>query len=72
MHAGIPKGKILETASEVDLLNTYSPNWKGPKRLIVGHTSKDAVTKTGNIVFVKTWPRLSGYDVLCDKIYEAR
>jgi serine/threonine protein phosphatase 1 len=76
VHAGIPYGKTLETATPHELLWDRNNSYRGDKTLIVGHCIHKAVTKYhNNIVAVDTGAflrgKLSAYDILNDKIYQA-
>ena len=76
VHAGLPYGKTLETATIHELLWVRNNSYGGDKTLIVGHSIHEAVTKYhNNIVAVDTGAfltgKLSAYDILNDKIYQA-
>jgi len=80
VHAGLPRGKALNTATPEELLWDRDFSYDGEKTLVVGHTVKSAVTdfKHGKIICVDTGAYMTGilsaYDVLNDKVYstEAR
>ncbi len=75
VHGGIPIGDTITTATPKSLLweRNYAI-YKG-KNIIVGHTPHKKVTKYKHAVVIDTgavfYGKLSGYDVLNDKIYEA-
>jgi serine/threonine protein phosphatase 1 len=76
IHAGIPYGKTLETATIHELLWDRNNSYRGNKTLIVGHCIHEEVAKYhNNIVAVDTGAflrgKLSAYDILNDRIYQA-
>ncbi len=77
VHAGIPRGKDLSTATPEELLWGRDFNYAGEKTLVVGHTPKSKVDyfNNGKILCVDTGAYisgiLSGYDVLNSKLYKA-
>jgi serine/threonine protein phosphatase 1 len=75
VHAGVPYGKTLETATNYELLWGRDNTYRGDKTLIVGHSIHDEVTKyPNNVIAIDTGAfqtsKLSAYDVLNDKIYQ--
>jgi serine/threonine protein phosphatase 1 len=80
VHAGIPGGKELSTATTEELLWDRDFSYDGEKTLVVGHTAGSEVTnfKHGKIICVDTGAYMTGilsaYDVINDKVYstEAR
>jgi serine/threonine protein phosphatase 1 len=76
VHAGIPSGLDLKTATDAELLWDRSFSYEGRKTLIVGHTPKSGVARIRNIICVDTGAFqtgiLSAYDVLNDTTYEAK
>ncbi len=75
VHSGIPKGKTLKTATPHELLWNRDLDYQGEKIVVVGHTAQRKVTKKGNVICIDTAAyatgKLSAYDCLSGKIYEA-
>jgi serine/threonine protein phosphatase 1 len=77
VHAGIPHGKSLSTATPEDLLWDRDFSYDGEKTLVVGHTAKSVVTdfNHGKIICVDTGAYMTGilsaYDVINNKAYKA-
>jgi serine/threonine protein phosphatase 1 len=76
VHAGIPYGKTLETATIHELLWDRNNSYRGNKTLVVGHCINREITKYHNkVIALDTGAfftgKLSAYDVLNDKIYQA-
>lgn len=78
VHAGIPRGKDIGTASIEEILWDRDFSYDGKKTLVVGHTPTNVVARfgRGNIISVDTGAYMTGilsaYDVINDKVYEAR
>ena len=76
VHAGIPQGKDLSTATPEELLWDRDFSYDGDKTLVVGHTAKSMVTNVNNgkIICVDTGAYMTGilsaYDVLNNKVYK--
>ena len=76
VHAGIPHGKGLSTATPEDLLWDRDFSYDGEKTLVVGHTAKSTVTNFnhGKIICVDTGAYMTGilssYDVINNKVYK--
>lgn len=77
VHAGIPNGKSLSTATSEELLWDRDFSYDGEKTLVVGHTAKSVVTNVnhGKIICVDTGAFMTGilsaYDVINNKVYKA-
>jgi len=77
VHAGIPRGKDVSTATSEELLWDRDFGYNGKKILVVGHTPKSTVGYFcgGKIICVDTGAYttgiLSAYDVNNNKIYKA-
>lgn len=76
VHAGVPYGKTLETATTHELLWGRGNSYRGDKTLVVGHNIHREVTKHHNkLIALDTGAfhtgKLSAYDILNDKIYQA-
>ncbi len=75
VHAGLPHGKSLSTATHEELLWDRDFSYDGEKILVVGHTAKSKVTdfNDGKIICVDTGAYMSGilsaYDVINNKVY---
>lgn len=75
VHAGIPYGKDLATATSEELLWDRTFAYAGKKTLVVGHTPKSSVSSfnKGKIVCVDTGAYmtaiLSAYDVINGRVY---
>lgn len=76
VHAGIPYGKDLATATPEELLWDRSFSYDGEKTLIVGHSPKSRVAEfnSGKIVCIDTGAYMTGtlsaYDVLNKRVYK--
>ncbi|HXW68299.1 MAG TPA: metallophosphoesterase family protein [Dissulfurispiraceae bacterium] len=76
VHAGIPEGKDLSTATPEELLWDRDFSYSGEKTLVVGHTAKSVVTNFnhGKIICVDTGAFMTGilsaYDVINNKVYK--
>lgn len=75
VHGGIPAGETLESAPLKSLLWDRSYDRYTGKLIVVGHTPHKKVTKYKSSVVIDTgavyYGKLSAYDVLNDKVYEA-
>ncbi|MBF0558823.1 MAG: serine/threonine protein phosphatase [Nitrospirae bacterium] len=75
VHAGIPYGKDLGTATSEELLWDRTLSYAGEKTLVVGHTPKSKVSyfNNGKIICIDTGAymtgNLSAYDVIHKKVY---
>ncbi|HKN18378.1 MAG TPA: metallophosphoesterase family protein [Dissulfurispiraceae bacterium] len=76
VHAGIPRGKDLSTATPEELLWDRDFSYDGEKTLVVGHTAKSEVSNFnhGKIICVDTGAFMTGilsaYDVINNKVYK--
>lgn len=77
VHAGIPNGKDVKSATIEELLWDRTFDYNGEKTLVVGHTPKSSVAHfgEGKIICVDTGAYMTGilsaYDVINGKIYKA-
>ncbi|KJR41628.1 metallophosphoesterase [Candidatus Magnetoovum chiemensis] len=75
VHGGIPDNSTVQTTSVKQLLWQRNFEHYRGKHIIVGHTPHKSITKYNNATVIDTgafyYSKLSAYDVLNDKIYEA-
>jgi len=78
VHAGIPAGKDISTATIEEILWERDFSYDGKKILVVGHTPTDVVehSRRSNIICVDTGAYMTGilsaYDVINDKVYSTK
>lgn len=74
VHANVPRGKTLATATEDDLLWDRG-DYHGKKVLVAGHTIHPDVFRAGNKIIIDTGAFLTGnliaLDIITGEIYQA-